>query len=177
MKYNVNNIEANETINHVLFECLPTVQVWDLSNVCTNPGRFYMRSVYAKMDYLFTGSHLSLMTINLLGFCVIYGKGCRDKVFDSIDKDPRDILQLAETEAIFWNEAQISMRQTGTQILPSQIREEMKQNSLPRVGRWCFTDKSCDIFLSVGGEDCRTRRIVYVCNLFIRNTMTTRKLW
>lgn len=72
MTHNVSNVDANETSNHVLFKCPPTVQVCALSNVRTNPYRFSMKSIYANMDYLFRGSLLTLMTIDFLGLCGIY---------------------------------------------------------------------------------------------------------
>lgn len=51
----------------------------------------------------------------------------------------RNILQLAETEAILWNEAQVTMPQMDTQL--SSNTDDTRKIS-PKLGRWCFTDKS-----------------------------------
>lgn len=52
-----------------------------------------------------------------------------------IDIDPRDTLQLAETESTLWNEAQPTLTQRVT-----QLREPATLPQIP--GRWCFMDGS-----------------------------------
>lgn len=42
----------SESINHMLFECPPALQVWALSQVPSNPGVFPCSSLYANMDFL-----------------------------------------------------------------------------------------------------------------------------
>ena len=46
---------------------------------------------------------------------------------------------MAETEAILWNEAQVTMPQMDTQL--SSSTDDTRKIS-PKLGRWCFTDKS-----------------------------------
>lgn len=48
---------------------------------------------------------------------MVYLEGENDKVFSVFDKDPRDTLQLAETEAMLWLEAQLRNKRIGTQII------------------------------------------------------------
>ena len=44
---------AEESINHVFFECPPTVQVWALSRILSNPQNFPTQSLYINMDYMY----------------------------------------------------------------------------------------------------------------------------
>ena len=42
-----------ESINHVFFECPPTLQVWALSKIPSNPTIFPTSSLFTNMDHLF----------------------------------------------------------------------------------------------------------------------------
>ena len=42
-----------ELINHVFFECLPTLQVWALSKIASNQDIFPTSSLFTNMDHLF----------------------------------------------------------------------------------------------------------------------------
>ena len=69
-------------------------------------------------------------------------KGRNNKVFSNLDINPRDTLNLAETESILWAEAQVLNEQRRV----PQV-EITTLTSIP--GRWCFTDgssKENDIF-------------------------------
>lgn len=41
-----------ETINHILFECPPSVQCWALSNILSSPGVFPCSSIYVNIETL-----------------------------------------------------------------------------------------------------------------------------
>lgn len=57
-----------ETINHILFEFPPAIQVWVLFGISTNQGYFYTQSVFANIDYLFQRIDHILQISILLGF-------------------------------------------------------------------------------------------------------------
>lgn len=58
-------------------------------------------------------------------------------VFSNIVIDPRDTINLAETEATLWLEAQANL----SQRTPNTSGTEL--SALPQIsGRWCFTDNS-----------------------------------
>ena len=42
-----------ESINHVVFECPPTIQVWPLSKITSNPAIFTPSSLFTNMDHLY----------------------------------------------------------------------------------------------------------------------------
>lgn len=43
----------DEIINHVMFECLPILQIWTHASTSTPPVMFPTTSRYTNMDYLF----------------------------------------------------------------------------------------------------------------------------
>ena len=43
----------DESINHVFFECLLALQVWDLLKIPSNPTTFPISSLFTNMDHLF----------------------------------------------------------------------------------------------------------------------------
>lgn len=43
---------AEETINHMIFECPPALQIWTLSDIPTNPELFLRPSLFYDFDYL-----------------------------------------------------------------------------------------------------------------------------
>ena len=69
-------------------------------------------------------------------------KGRNSKVFSNLDFDPRDTLNLAETESTLCAETHILNEQGNVRHI--EVR------TLPSIpGRWCFTDgswKENDIF-------------------------------
>lgn len=42
----------NETINHLLFKCPPTVQVWALAHIPHSPGSFPSTSIFSNLNHL-----------------------------------------------------------------------------------------------------------------------------
>lgn len=62
-------------------------------------------------------------------------KGRNNKIFSNINVEPRDTLNLAETESLLWTEAHASVTQGITQS------RETERASLPSVSvRWSFMD-------------------------------------
>lgn len=64
-------------------------------------------------------------------------KAQNNKVFSNLDVDPRDILQLDETESQIWHETQIPTDQRTDQ---SQSDSSVPIPVIP--GKWCFSDGS-----------------------------------
>ena len=126
-----------ESINHVFFECQPAVQVWSLSRIPSNPDIFPTQSLFTKMDYLFWRISPELEDHQFAWILWYIWKERNNKVFSNLDMDPRDTLELAETESLLWAEAQISLTQGIKQTqLPVQAIV------LNISARWCFTDGS-----------------------------------
>lgn len=67
-------------------------------------------------------------------------KGRNNKVFNNIDIDPRDTIELPETESILLHEAQRPNNPTTQCTIQNR---ELQLEMLPQIsGRWCFTDGS-----------------------------------
>ena len=77
---------------------------------------------------------------------MVYLERKKYKVFSNLDFDPRDTLNLAETESTLWTEAQILNEQRNVR--------HIEVTTLPSIpGRRCFTDgswKENDIFSGQG---------------------------
>ncbi|CAG7896720.1 unnamed protein product [Brassica rapa] len=41
-----------ETCNHLLFECPPSVQAWDLADMPHSPGIFPSDSIYSNLNHV-----------------------------------------------------------------------------------------------------------------------------
>ena len=44
---------AEEIVTHIIFECPPALQTWELSSMPSNSEIFSVPSIYANMDYPF----------------------------------------------------------------------------------------------------------------------------
>ncbi|KAL9812373.1 putative ribonuclease H domain, reverse transcriptase zinc-binding domain-containing protein [Arabidopsis thaliana] len=102
---------VSESINHLLFECPPAMQVWALSNIPTNPGIFPSTSIFTNFDFLlWRAKDLGATKEILEAFPWILWyvwKARNDKIFNNKDILPPDTLQLAISEATNWRLAQI----------------------------------------------------------------------
>ncbi|KAG2306601.1 hypothetical protein Bca52824_026349 [Brassica carinata] len=140
--------DQEESINHVFFECPPAVQVWALSRIPSNPIIFPSNSLFANMDHLFWRVPPVIDDHHFAWILWYIWKARNNKAFSNMDIDPRNTLQLAESESCLWKEAQSSLNQTVEQSRSTPIQ------SLPAIpGRWCFSDgswKEKDIFLGQG---------------------------
>lgn len=83
-----------ETVNHVFFECLPTVQVWALSQIPTNPKIFPTNALFTNMDHLYWRISLHMEDHQFACISWYIWKERNDKVFSNIDMDPKYTLKL-----------------------------------------------------------------------------------
>ncbi|CAA7032486.1 unnamed protein product [Microthlaspi erraticum] len=123
---------ADETINHMLFECPPARQAWALSPIPTPPSVFPTASLFSNMAHLFSNlpdNENMLIYPWLLWFV---WKARNYKVFSNEDQDPRDVIESAITEARAWATAQTAeVREPGSTVSPSESI---------LVGEWCQVD-------------------------------------
>ena len=96
-----------ESINHVFFECPPTIQVWALSKIPTNQAIFPTHSLFTNMDHLFWRVAPPMEDHQFAWILWYIWKSRNNKVFSNLDIDPRDTLKLAETESTLWTDAQL----------------------------------------------------------------------
>lgn len=64
---------------------------------------------FTNMDHLFWKVQPTLEDHHFAGILWYIWKARNNKDFSSLDIDPRDTLQLAETKTLRWNEAQSSL--------------------------------------------------------------------
>ena len=96
-----------ESINHVLFECLPALQTWAITNIPSNPGIFPTPSVFTNMDYHFWRLPKGHDLNYFLWILWYIWKNRNDKIFKNKTGDPPDILRKAEIKSVLWTEAQM----------------------------------------------------------------------
>ncbi|CAA7036109.1 unnamed protein product [Microthlaspi erraticum] len=97
---------APETVNHMLFECPPALQVWALSPIPTALDHFPTGGLFTNIAHLFwnlPNDERMGMYPWLLWFI---WKARNDKVFSNDDSDPNDIINHAASEAVAWRTAQ-----------------------------------------------------------------------
>ncbi|KAL0835372.1 hypothetical protein Bca101_087261 [Brassica carinata] len=91
-----------ETSNHLLFECPPSVQAWALADRPHSPGCFPCTSIYSNLDHVLwsakdRGTPDSLLAI--VPWVIWYlWKSRNDKVFNGKDTTPLEMIQLAKSE-------------------------------------------------------------------------------
>ncbi|XP_024012343.1 uncharacterized protein LOC112086786 [Eutrema salsugineum] len=130
-----------ESINHVIFECPPSKQVWALSPIPSAPSIFPQASIFGNLDYLFwRAKEFGTSEENLRIFPWIMWflwKSRNKKVFDNIDDPPPDILEHAIHEEETWrnaNEVDYTLEVTG-------VRRELGSASLSSITT-CYFDGS-----------------------------------
>lgn len=83
---------SEESINHVYFECPPTLQVWVLSKIPSNSAIFPTSSLFTNMDHLFWRV-LPQMGDHKFAWILWYiWKERNSKIFSNLDIDPREHL-------------------------------------------------------------------------------------
>ena len=114
--------DSEETINHLLFECPPALQVWALSDHPFLPGYFPSTSVYENMSFLFwKNKNLAFMEPLIETFPWILWYICKarnDKLFNGKEISPVDTLQLAAAEAECWRKANLPKDEEEEETLP-----------------------------------------------------------
>ena len=98
-----------ESINHLLFECPPSLQVWALSDYPSLPGYFPSTSIYQNMNFLFWKrkevTPLGPQFDTFPWICWYIWKARNDKLFNGKDVSPIDTLQHTSLEAECWRKA------------------------------------------------------------------------
>ncbi|CAA7058561.1 unnamed protein product [Microthlaspi erraticum] len=109
---------ADETINHMLFECPLAKQVWLLSNIHSTPGSLPCNILLSNFDFLLwrlkeTGVPENI-AFGVPWICWFIWKARNEKVFKGKDVAPHESLQMAFAEADSWLVAQVVTRSLDT---------------------------------------------------------------
>ncbi|XP_024004414.1 uncharacterized protein LOC112081865 [Eutrema salsugineum] len=130
-----------ESINHVIFECPPSKQVWALSPIPSAPSIFPQASIFGNLDYLFwRAKEFGTSEENLRIFPWIMWflwKSRNKKVFDNIDDLPPDILEHAIHEEETWRNA----NEEDYTLEVTRVRREFGSASLTSITT-CYFDGS-----------------------------------
>ncbi|CAA7037590.1 unnamed protein product [Microthlaspi erraticum] len=117
---------APETVNHMLFECPPALQVWALSPIPTALDHFPTGGLFTNIAHLFwnlPNDERMGMYPWLLWFI---WKARNDKVFSNDDSDPNDIINHAASEAVAWRTAQETRGHTGLEGNPAELSRQRR---------------------------------------------------
>uniref|UniRef100_A0A0D3E7G7 Reverse transcriptase zinc-binding domain-containing protein n=1 Tax=Brassica oleracea var. oleracea TaxID=109376 RepID=A0A0D3E7G7_BRAOL len=128
-----------ESINHVLFECPPAVQVWALSRIPSNLDISPLQSLFANMDLLFWKVVPAMEDHQFAWILGYIWKERNNKVFSNLDIDPRDSLRLAETESALWAEAQINHAQRTEQARSLIYPRSLAISTTHRRDTFCWS--------------------------------------
>ncbi|KAG7564388.1 Ribonuclease H domain [Arabidopsis suecica] len=147
--------ELVETINHTLFQYHPVRQVWALSQIPTTMRIFPTESIFANLDHLFWRIPLEFDSSVFPWIIWYIWKAKNEKIFENIDKDPLEVLRLAEKEAQLWQSAQIELHHETNGIVDLVNRSRVGDASLDSnyCGCRCFVDgswKESDKFSGIG---------------------------
>lgn len=130
-----------ETINHLLFQCPPSIQAWALADIPHSPGSFQSDSIYSNLDHVLWKAKALGIPDTLLApvpWVIWYlWKARNDKVFNGKDTTPLETIQLARSEAESWRLAQI------IEDPEEENANNTRQPAPPqRTGPVCSTDAS-----------------------------------
>ncbi|KAJ0248219.1 Reverse transcriptase zinc-binding domain-containing protein [Hirschfeldia incana] len=104
--------QEDETVNHLLFECPMTLQIWEQAQLPVLPGEFPCPSLYSNFDCILyrvhkrNGADTNLNRIPWILWLI--WKSRNDKVFNDKETLPSDVILSATTEAESWRLAQIA---------------------------------------------------------------------
>jgi len=133
-----------ETINHTLFQCYPAKQIWALSQIPSASGIFPTNSIFTNLDHFFWRIPSGIDSVLYPWIIWYISKARNEKVFENVDKDPKEILLLAEKDVQLWQEAQVEFHTEshGSLNLETPIRVRDLSQDSPFSGFWCFIDRS-----------------------------------
>lgn len=129
-----------ETSNHLLFECLPSVQAWALADIPYSPGVFSSDSIYSNLHHVLWHAKdrgIPDTILDTVSWVLLYiWKARNDKFFNGKDTTVLETIQLAKSEAESWRLAQI--------IDTHQEEERDDYHTTPptRTASVCSTDAS-----------------------------------
>ena len=137
---------AEESINHVLFECALALQTWALSNILSCPGEFPTPSLFTNMDYLFWRLPKELDLNNFPWILQYIWKNRNAKVFQNQTRTPFDILRTTEIEGVLWAESQTNESMNRGSL-------HIAENHFPHGVNKCYIDgawKEHDLYTGQG---------------------------
>ncbi|KAF8092006.1 hypothetical protein N665_0428s0016 [Sinapis alba] len=125
-----------ESINHLLFECPPALQVWALSDYPSLPGYFPSTSIYQNMNFLFwKRKEVAPRRPHFDTFpwiCWFIWKARNDKLFNGKVVSSMDTLQHATLEAEFWRKANEKEEEIEDQRGSINLEEGTETLGIPR---------------------------------------------
>ncbi|XP_010462868.1 PREDICTED: uncharacterized protein LOC109125019 [Camelina sativa] len=159
---------APETINHALFECPRSLDVWELSLVSLVPDGFPFASIYANLDFIFwraaSQSGDSDVANRLPWILWTLWKDRNKKVFQGLQAEPTEILHQANNDKLLWEEAKsYSDRYLHTTPLVEdrgafprcQIDGSWKgSDAMQGLGWWCCSDDDATLLLGARSQRC-----------------------
>ncbi|XP_048623656.1 uncharacterized protein LOC125592497 [Brassica napus] len=92
-----------ETPNHLLFECPPSIQTWALADIPHSPGIFPCSSIYSNLNHVIWRTNIYAISDSIsakIPWLLWYiWKARNDKAFNGKDVSPLETVQLAQAEA------------------------------------------------------------------------------
>ncbi|CAF1828637.1 unnamed protein product [Brassica napus] len=108
-----------ETINHVLFECPPTLQTKALSRIPSPSRIFPSSSGFTNLDYLFWRVPKGIDSDCFLWIMWYIWKNRNENFYQNRNENPQEILRKAEVEGTLWAEAQLLVQQNHEHLQPN----------------------------------------------------------
>ncbi|XP_010512944.1 PREDICTED: uncharacterized protein LOC104788863 [Camelina sativa] len=137
-----------ESINHLLFECPPALQVWALCSIPSPPGLFPCSSLFTNIDHLLWRAKeqgVSDEQLAIFPWVLWYlWKAKNEKMFNGKDITPLDTLELASSEAMAWKMAQ---------IVEAYEDSEVSYEDVADVEDVCLGETKCQIDASWDESD------------------------
>jgi len=101
--------EAEETINHLLFHCPPSQQIWALSPILSSGNIFPRNSLFYNFDFFFWRRRefgIREEVLELFPWIIWYiWKSINRFVFENFREPPPETLALALKETTVWEQA------------------------------------------------------------------------
>ncbi|XP_018463796.1 uncharacterized protein LOC108834975 [Raphanus sativus] len=127
----------DETINHALFECPPSIQTWAHAATLTPPTTFPSASHFSNIDYLFWRKNdiedPELDKDPYPWILWFIWKGRNEKLFRGIDRDPLETVRHAESECHVWFAAN---RKDEVVVLPVDTTPPLQTEICLIDGSW-----------------------------------------
>ncbi|XP_010496610.1 PREDICTED: uncharacterized protein LOC104773660 [Camelina sativa] len=157
---------APETINHALFECPRSRNVWGLSPVLLSPDGFPYASIYANLDFIFwqPASQSGVPDVALCLPWILWSlwKDRNKKVFQGLEAEPLEILLQANNDKSLWDDVK-SYSDNYLHTTPlvedrgafprCQIDGSWKgSDPLQGLGWWCCSDDDSTLLLGAGSQ-------------------------
>ncbi|XP_019085523.1 PREDICTED: uncharacterized protein LOC109126439 [Camelina sativa] len=157
---------APETINHALFECPRSRDVWGLSPVLLALDGFPFASIYANLDFIFwraaSQSGEPDVAPRLSWILWSLWKDRNKKVFQGLEAEPMEIILQANNDKILWEEAK-SFAVNYSPSMPlledrgvfprCQIDGSWKgSDTLQGLWWWCCSDEDSTLLLGARSQ-------------------------